>query len=148
MLFADDIKLYLKFDLSCYDENIGRAQDNINMLARVSGAWGLNMNVAKCVCLRFGRGNRNNLLPNDNNIYHINGAPIAFKNSHKDLGILITNDLKFHSHIKSVANTANQITNNILCCTVCRDAEFLMSIYRSQVIENGCCIYVEYVQPW
>ena len=46
---ADDIKIYLNFDVTDYCTLIITVgQDNINRLVRENNAWGLSMNVCKC----------------------------------------------------------------------------------------------------
>ena len=54
-LFADDIKLYLSFDVTDISSGITVGQDNISCRVKASDAWVLSMNVSKCACVRFSR---------------------------------------------------------------------------------------------
>ena len=143
MLFADDIKLYLSFDVTDLSYGVQMGQDEIDSLVRTSDAWGLKMNVSKCVCIRFSR--RLHSLPfSDISPYSVNGTNIKCVQSHRDLGILISRDLKFHSHIKQIVTIANQLTSNIFSCTVCRDADFIINIYEYHVrplLEYGSTLW-------
>ena len=142
-LFADDIKLYLSFDLADLQFGVSSGQANIDLLVETSEDWGLKMNVSKCVCLRFSR-RRHHLQPVPLSPYTISGNPIRFAVSHKDLGVLVDNSLKFHSHIKELSRFVNGLTSNILASTVCRDECFIRNIYTSHIrplLEYGCCLW-------
>ena len=43
------------------------------------------------------------------NNYFIDGQPLQVMSEHKDLGIIIDSNLKFHSQTTAVANKANRI---------------------------------------
>ena len=76
--------------------------------------------------------------------YLIQDMPISFVFSHKDLGILIDNILKFHSHIRKLVCFVNSLTNNIILSAVCRKADFILNIYVSHIIpllEYGSCLW-------
>ena len=67
-----------------------------------------------------------------------------FVNSHNDLGVTVDSRLRFHAHVSSKVNTANAMLTNVLCCTVNRDASFLLNVYRSYirpVLEYGSIIW-------
>ena len=143
MIFADDIKLYISFDISQGDSSIAAFQQNLDTLVRISQSWGLSLNPSKCVCLRFGARNipfaTTGLSP-----YKINDNYLNFCSSHTDLGVTIDTNLKFHSHISAKVNTANALTNNIFSCTLCRDRDFLLNIYRSIIrpqLEYGSALW-------
>jgi len=131
-MFADDVKLYLELDNVDCQAGLAEGQSNIDKLVGTGEEWGLSMNVSKCVCMRFSRrGTRvssNTLSP-----YTINGQNIRHVESHKDLGVTIDKSLKFHAHIKNRVNFVNNLTSNILSCTLCRDPEFILNIYMMHV---------------
>ena len=108
-IFADDTKLYLGFSRS----DITSSNDfhhSIDALTNSSLSWGLKMNPAKCVVMRF-CSNNSDILFSGASPYHINGSPIDFASSHSDLGITVDRDLKFHSHISKKVAMANGILN-------------------------------------
>ena len=130
-IFADDTKLYLGFSRS----DITSSNDfhhSIDALTNSSLSWGLKMNAAKCVVMRF-CSNNSDILFSGTSPYHINGSPIDFVSSHSDLGITVDRNLKFHSHISKKVAMANGITTNLLACTLSRNAEFLLNIYMLHV---------------
>ena len=54
MIFADDIKLYLSFDMSDSTASVFQIlQTEINILSQISAAWGLKLNASKCAVMRF-----------------------------------------------------------------------------------------------
>ena len=131
-IFADDIKLYLSFDSNNSSLGVQVAQNDIDILVNTSSSWGLMMNAAKCVCIRFS--------PRGCNLPYVGISPykiahetINFVESHSDLGIQIDRSLKFHSHIGRSVRIANGVTSNILGCTLNRDLDFVMNIYKFHV---------------
>ena len=126
-IFADDIKLYLSFDVDESNIGVDAGQSNIDILVDASTSWGLVMNISKCVCMRFSP--RSSILTvSGTSPYKIGNQPIKFVQSHSDLGITIDRTLKFHSHIRTKVNIASAMTNNILSCTLVREPEFIMNI--------------------
>ena len=65
--------------------------------------------------------------------YTVNGSVLQFKSKHPDLGITIENSLKFHEHVRAKTNSAGALTSNLLSSTLCRDPEFLISLYISYI---------------
>ena len=143
-MFADDIKLYVYCIASDYnDAYVERTQKDINTLVHTSQSWGLKLNDSKCVVMRFSP--RNCDLPyTGESPYKIDNVFLKFVECHKDLGITIDRSLKFHVHIRKVAAVAGGMLTNLLSSTLCRDASFLMSIYRSHIrpqLEYGSTLW-------
>ena len=142
-LFTDDTKLYLSFDVEDCASAVLRGQSNIDKLVAAGESLGLEMNVSKCVCVHFFRkslGSSSFQLPH----YTINDSPIRVVTSHKDLGVLVDDTLKFHPHINNVVCFANNLTTNILSSTLCRESEFVLNIYLFHIrplLEYGCCLW-------
>ena len=142
-LFADDIKLYFSFDISNSSYSVQQAQLNIDQLVRVGEAWGLELNVSKCACMRFARARHANQIGHVSP-YKINNSFIPLVSSHKDLGIHVDSSLKFHSHILNRVRFASSLTSNILASTVCRDSDFILNVYLSHVrplLEYGSSLW-------
>ena len=131
-LFADDIKIYLSFSPSESSSIVSCQQANIDKLIKTSAEWGLTMNVGKCVCMRFSRQNRLGTVP-EYSPYSIGGERMKFVTSHRDLGVTIDSTLKFHLHIRSRVLFINNLTSNILSCTLCREANFILNIYKMHI---------------
>ena len=130
MLFADDIKLFISFNITQHSYSVTDLQRNLDILVSTSESWGLSLNPAKCVCLRFG-AHYSPLYNSGISPYRVHDTHLKFSPTHSDLGIAIDIDLKFHVHITNKVNIANALTTNIFSCTLCRDKSFLLNIYRS-----------------
>ena len=142
-IFADDIKIYLAHESIVPDINEIFIQQNITSLVAVASSWGLSMNPSKCVCLRFSP--RSSSLPFEGlSPYQINDSPINFALSYPDLGVTVDRNFKFHAHVKGKTAIASGLTSNILGCTLCRDADFLINIYKSLIrpmLEYSSCLW-------
>ena len=131
-IFADDLKVYLSVKCDDSESLVQSIQTDINILYETSLSWGLEMNVRKCKCIRFSP--RNCALPFIGiSPYKIGINYLDFTLSHKDLGISIDRDLKFHLHIRSKVGMLHAMTTNILSCTVCRDPDFIIGIFTYHI---------------
>ena len=131
-IFADDIKIYLAYELTTGDSASELLQENIDRLVDTAASWNMDINSSKCAVLRFSP--RNCPLPSTGSSpYSVGGMSLQFAQSHNDLGVVVHESLKFHEFIRSRVNVAGALTTNLLSSTVCRDADFLMSIYTSHV---------------
>ena len=84
LLFADDTKLYKIIDT---DEDQLAMQEDINKLHRWSQAWLMTFNKEKCKTMHFGHNN-------GMQDYYVDGVKLSTIKEEKDLGVLITDDLK------------------------------------------------------
>ena len=147
--FADDLKIYLKvrhenvLDMAL---DLSSCQHDINNIVAVAESWGLHLNRNKCNVIRFGRrrGMLNCNGAGSLGIYNINGSDIPFSTSSKDLGIVIDNELKFHSHVYSITSKAAGLSVNLLSSTLCRSREFMMALFISHIrplLEFSSCVW-------
>ena len=127
-VFADDTKLYLGYSRDVSNPSVASFQQCIDKLVNESISWGLRMNASKCVVMRF-CSNSPTITVTGPSPYNILGNQIYFVPSHSDLGVVVDRNLKFHSHINRKAAMANNLTTNLLSCTICRDKDFLMNLY-------------------
>ena len=136
-LFADDLKLIISVPVDNTEDAlnvIGKFQSYIDMFVDTARSWGLKLNKNKCQAMRF--RNPSSLCLSDYGPfanYSIDSDPIRFTDSCTDLGVLIDTTLKFHDHIKSVARKASGVANNLLRFTICRDADFMVPLYKAHV---------------
>ena len=138
-IFADDIKIYLSSTTNDFN-NAGhdQLQGDIDLLVRTSTSWGLKLNSDKCKQLCF--GNRRESPPT----FLVDGIPVEVVNSHRDLGVIVDDQLKFHGHIQRKIGYLHALTTSILSCTLSRDSAFLMPIYKSHIrpkLEYGSCLW-------
>ena len=79
-------------------------QYNLNGLVSWSYDWDVNFNPSKCDVLKISR-KRNPVFRN----YTIEANALSETNSMKDLGVLISSTLSWHSHVISTVAKCNQI---------------------------------------
>ena len=79
--YADDIKIYC----SCMPPEKVVCADHLQ--TAWSGDWQLKFNASKCSSLHFGHAN----VPHQ---YFVSGQPITSNNCERDLGVLVSNNLK------------------------------------------------------
>lgn len=134
MMFADDMKLYIKLPHSKLTKDMQNAyssgQEDVNTIVRTSLSWGLKLNSSKCVILRFRRNFANMAVPVE---YTIEEEPITEKEAYRDLGILLDCSLKFHDHIRETVFKANGTCINLLKSTVCRTADFMVTLFVTHI---------------
>ena len=56
-----------------------------------------------------------------------------FPSSHRDLGVNVETNLKFHSHIRETVHKAGGVVSSLLKATVCRTPEFMSNIFVSDI---------------
>ena len=106
-LYADDAKIYAPITSQA---SIQAVQKDINNMVEWCKKWRLNIHPDKCFHLQH---NPRSVSKSWNPDYYIGAARISRKSEGKDLGITITEDLKFHKHINNVCQKANRETNRI-----------------------------------
>lgn len=95
-LYADDAKIYKIISTL---EDCKLLQHDINKLIAWCKIWKLSLNIIKCVAISF--TNKRNKITWQ---YHIEDIPLERKTCVKDLGVLLSSDLNFNSHIKAIVN--------------------------------------------
>ena len=105
---------------------------------------GLSLNSEKCVILRFVRGTFSGHDLGPYNSYSLNGKDLHKVNAHKDLGVMVDNSLRFHMHIRSIANKASGLAANFLKATICRSRSFMMTLFITHgrtLLEYCSCLW-------
>jgi hypothetical protein len=151
-VFADDFKLYMQYsrkDSGLLLDSIAALQADLDRVQAVSFSWNLVLNPGKCVAMRFSRGNLDMQDLGDATTYYLDGVPLPFVDSHKDLGVLVDTKLRFHQHILSIVGKASGLANNLLRSTVNRSPQFMMALFKSHIrpiLDYCCCVWnSEYV---
>ena len=88
-LFADDCKLL---------------QSDLNSVGSWEKTWLMQFNADKCFTMRTGRSKSK-----INASYNLHDQPLQSTDSVKYLGLTLTSDLKFNSHINNVTAKANSV---------------------------------------
>ena len=103
------MKIYLKVggaDGARVVEDLSSCQRDIDKLHRVAKSWGLDLNVPKCVTMRFSRGADNFSVLGSPSVYNMAGSDLLLQESSGDLGILVDSSLKFHAHNRQIVGKA------------------------------------------
>ena len=130
--FADDTKLFGKvqseLDRACLQQDLQRLLD-------WSREWQMEFNVEKCKVMHIGGTNRNYG-------YHMDQKELEVVEEEKDLGVLITNDLKASQQCTAACNKANRVLGMMNRTIVYKSKEVLLNLYKSLVRPH-----VEYCTP-
>ena len=87
----------------------------------------MNFNEEKCKAKgHFGRNNPDHTYP-------MNGAALAATEKEKDLGVMITPDLKASEQVARAAAAANSMLGRIEKTFTCMDKEMFLPIYKTLV---------------
>ena len=113
-------------------------------LSLVRASWNLRLNPAKCVVMRFG----DREVRDDGGArwtgYSIGGVPLQFVSTYRDLGVIVDVRLRFHLHADVVVGKTGGMLSNLLQSTVCRDTEFMVTLWVSHIrpiIEFNSCVW-------
>ena len=102
-LFADDIALYRIINSA---DDYERLQDDINAVSSCLAAKHLNLNSGKCCYLLLSRKRALSIPPPT---LLLNGDHLVSVASYKYLGVLITSNLMWSSHITNVCNKTRRL---------------------------------------
>jgi hypothetical protein len=116
-LYADDIKIFSPATTPCLQADL----DKISSWASKNC---LPLNPSKCVVMHFG-------LHNAHHKYFIDGSAIKVANQHFDLGILVDNTLKFHSHVDYVISKVYKKAHYVLKKFTKTDPNTFSKLYKS-----------------
>ena len=120
-LFADDTKIYRI--IHCLND-ADMLQQDLDELVNWSEKWRMEFNASKCHVLHFSGKNRQYL-------YHIKGTLLNSSDAERDLGVLISKDLKPSKHIKEVVRKANQCLGMIRRSFTHIDSEIFLLVYKT-----------------
>ena len=103
-LFADDCILYRPVT---NQNDINLLQSDLDTIGEWERRWLMEFNIGKCFSMRAGRQRgRSRLNPPS---YTLHGQVLTITNATKYLGLNLTSDLKWNSHIQKVSSKANGI---------------------------------------
>lgn len=120
-LYADDTKIFSRAR-DCHSV----LQEDLDSIIRWSEDWLLPLNKDKCTVLYIGPNN-------PHNSYYMNGEPIQKATFHKDLGLLVTADLKWESHISKIGKKANSLIYLIKIAFKDLSKEMVLKLYKAYI---------------
>ena len=133
LLFADDVKCFQS--ISNYSDS-GCLQDDISRLATWSSTWSLPFNDKKCSIFSvFSRGHYSQVFYP----YFLNDVILTRENTHNDLGIVLTSDLKWRDHYMSIMAKSYKILGllrKVFSSVHCHQAKKVLyiSLVRSKLL--------------
>lgn len=130
--FADDTKLFGIVN-SLRDQT--GLQTDLDRLTEWESNWDMKFNITKCKRMHIGK--YNGKIP-----YSMNGITLAETTVERDLGILISADLKVSAQCQQAYSKAQRVLGMINRCILSRSREMLVPLYKSLVRPH-----VEYVTP-
>lgn len=99
-LYADDCVIYR--EITNPDDSF-LLQSDLNTISSWCNQWLMKLNVKKCKMMKFSRGSAVST-----SSYKINNTILSSVTSYKYLGVHITNNLSWQTHIEYVTNSANR----------------------------------------
>jgi len=124
-LFADDCKLFSETN-NRSNRTLQQCIDAICSWARV---WQLQININKCQVITITSSHA----PVISHSYYINNVCISSSDNVSDLGILISNDLSYKSHIQHIVSKAYQRISILFRGFVTRDIVFMRKAYITYI---------------
>ena len=122
-IFADDAKIYRAMKSQ---SDVDVLQGDLNQLTNWSRKWLLELNEQKCKVMHFGHQNASQA-------YWLNNATLESTREEKDLGIYVTDNLKFSNHITKIAAKANSVLGRINRTFTFKDKDLMKFLYISLV---------------
>ena len=103
-------------------------QSDLNAITSWCTVNKLSLNEAKCVYLRFFPH-----LTSCEHSYTLNNRPIQSSNSHRDLGVILTSDLSFSSHIQKITSKAYKILGLVRRTFHCPSTTARLRLYTALI---------------
>jgi len=121
--FADDTKVYGEVVNQKSREDL---QNDLDLLVKWSDEWQMKFNVQKCKVMHIGKNNMEYK-------YTMNGMELESTKTEKDLGVVMSSDLKSTDHCLLAYNKASRMLGMMGRTMKSRNPEILLSIYKSIV---------------
>lgn len=131
-MFADDTKIRQVVENR---RDSTELQQTLNKLWEWSIRWGMAFNVKKCHVMHIGR-------KNERNSYELGGLKLGAVDSERDVGVIITDDMKPTAHCQRAARTGGAVLNQIMRAFHYRDRHVFVRLYTTYVRPH-----LEYAAP-
>ena len=121
--FADDTKVIHPMKTPADQEIL---QNDINKLLKWAEDWQMAFNISKCAVIHFGN-------KNPKYAYHMGEMELKQSKEEKDLGVYITENMKFSKHCAEAVKKANKVIGMIKRNFINFDKEVMMMLYKSLI---------------
>ena len=121
--FADDTKVAQQIESARDAEEL---QECLNKLNKWAADWGMQFNTAKCHVMHVGRNN-------PKHVYNMGGTILEQTEAERDIGVIVTNNLKPSQQCKKAAQTASTVLSQILRAFHFRDMHVFLRLYNQYV---------------
>lgn len=124
-LFADDSKVLCA--LTDHTKSIS-LQEDINSIIRWTETWDMYLNCSKCKVMHFGNHNPSHRYLIED---YLSGRfePLLESNLERDLGLMISNDLKWKTQVQYASNKANNVLGILNSTFKNKDSELFKQLY-------------------
>ena len=122
-VFADDTKFYGQASTS---EECQILQDDLDRAMKWADEWKMEFHPQKCHILHFGKKNQHFK-------YTIGDNVISPVTEEKDLGVTISQDLKWSKHISDVVTKANRMVGLVKHTFSYMDKDMFMTVYKTLI---------------
>ena len=123
VLYADDAKIYRDVK---NDNQYQLLQNDLDKFSNFCDEWQLTINANKCELLQLGHNNLGKS-------YSLGGEIVPRKTEVKDLGIIISNDMKMFKHCTSVVRKASFRLRQFRIAFSCTDRNFQLYMYKCYI---------------
>ena len=133
--FADDTNIYCNPSKQSH-----HLQEDLDKIKTWTATWKMPLNDSKCTVLHIGRTN-----PKNN--YILGQTEVVKVQKQKDLGIIITEDLKWEQHISHIIKKLNTLIYMVQVSFRDQSTQMILKLYKSFLrpkIEYGQCIWNPY----
>jgi Reverse transcriptase (RNA-dependent DNA polymerase)/Endonuclease-reverse transcriptase len=121
--FADDTKVARRVDT---DGGAMELQQTLDRMSVWAGTWNMEFNIKKCKVMHFGSANVKHQ-------YLMNGQVLDNTEEERDIGVLVTNDLKPAAQCARAAKTATTVLGQITRAFRYRDKRIFLALYLRYV---------------
>jgi hypothetical protein len=131
-MYADDTKIIARLKSASYDSDSSKLQDDINAIVDWTNTWLMKLNIDKCKVMHIGKRNRKvtyTMGDHDSD----NSSILQSTDCERDLGVLISSDLKPSNQVNKAASKANSILGMLKRTFTNRDKETWSKLYKSYV---------------
>ena len=138
-LFADDAKIF--------SDNAQELQSCLDHFNDVLSNYQLNLAPHKCFILPISKHSQQ-ISISSHPSFSINSISLSYENSAKDLGIYISKDLKWETHINKIVQQASFISYRIIKSFRSKNIRVLLKLYKTYVrpkLEHNTPVWSPYL---